>query len=191
MASFEVAITRILKTEGGYVIDPSDPGGETYRGVARHYHPRWVGWKRVDEYKRAEGFPGVLDGDRVLDQYVRDFYKDWYWDAVGLDGVESQEIAEEILDMAVHLGVKRAVMFLQRGLNVLNRQGRMWPDLVVDSLSGPRTRTALSKYEAMEAPNFLIKILILQRGGYYVERVLEREESEKYIRGWLRRLQLR
>ena len=100
-------------------------------------------------------------------------------------------MAEELLDMSVHLGVKRAVIFLQRGLNVLNRRGRWWQDLVIDGDAGARTLRALSKYEAREAPNFLIKALLLQRGSYYSDRTLEREASEKYIRGWLRRLRLR
>lgn len=191
MAKFKPALAKILKNEGGYVHDPDDLGGETYKGIARRYHSLWEGWERIDVYKQAEQFPKILESDRPLQGWVHDFYKECYWDEIGLDSVASQELAEELMDMAVHLGVKRAVIFMQRGLNVLNRRGRLWQDLVVDGWTGDKTRLALDKYEAVEAPNFLIKALLLQRGSYYIDRTLDREASEKYIRGWLRRLRLR
>ncbi len=191
MADFRLALRKILENEGGYVDDPDDQGGETYMGISRRHHPKWEGWERIDQYKKSTRFPEVLDVDAVIRQWVRDFYHDLYWNPIGLSKVASQDAAEELLDMAVHLGVKRAVIFLQRGLNVLNRRGRLWNDLVVDGSAGLRTRTALSKYEAMEAPGFLVKVLLLQRGGYYIDRALDREVNEKYIRGWLRRLNLR
>ena len=191
MAKFNPAFNKVMKTEGGYVNDPDDLGGETYKGIARTYHKSWSGWVRIDQYKEGTGFPTCLDADRGLQRDVMNFYKEWYWDAIGLDDLTSQEAAEELFDMAVHLGVRRAVLFLQRGLNVLNRRGVLWPDLVVDGAAGARTIRALSQYEAKEAPNFLIKTLLLQRGSYYIDRTLEREASEKYIRGWLRRLRIR
>lgn len=191
MAKFRPALVKILANEGGYVHDPDDPGGETYKGIARKYHSSWRGWERIDAYKKADQFPEILENDRPLQGWVRDFYKEFYWDEVGLDYVSSQELAEELMDIAVHLGVKRAVIFVQRGLNVLNRRGRLWQDLDIDGDAGDKTIAALDKYEAAEAPNFLIKTLLLQRGSYYIDRALAREASEKYIRGWLRRLRLR
>ena len=190
VANFRIALQKILEAEGGYVNDPDDLGGETYCGIARKYHPNWAGWVRVDEYKPSDKFPGILSKDQALKSWVGDFYREWYWTPIGLDAVESQELAEELLDMGVHLGVKRAVMFLQRGLNVLNRRGRLWPDLTVDGDAGTKTLHALYEYEKHEAPNFLRKTLLLQRGNYYIDRALKREKSEKYIRGWLRRLRL-
>ena len=35
MASFLPALQKVLAHEGGYVNDLDDPGGETYKGVAR------------------------------------------------------------------------------------------------------------------------------------------------------------
>ena len=47
----------MLKREGFYNNDPDDMGGETYRGVARNYHPQWEGWAIVDARKQALGRP--------------------------------------------------------------------------------------------------------------------------------------
>jgi lysozyme family protein len=35
MAEFKTAFEVTMKAEGGYVNDPDDPGGETYKGSAR------------------------------------------------------------------------------------------------------------------------------------------------------------
>ena len=37
-----------MKHEGGYVFDPDDSGGETYKGVARKFHSKWEGWSKID-----------------------------------------------------------------------------------------------------------------------------------------------
>lgn len=167
---------------------PADPGGETYKGIARRSNADWLGWARIDQYKVDPAFPQMLDGDTVLHDMVLALYRAKYWDAIRGDAIKSQDIAAELLDMAIHLGSRRAVLFLQRALNALNRRATLWPDIVVDGDMGPTTERTLSEYEAREAPNFLLKALVLQRGAYYVDRVLEHEQSEEFLRGWLRRI---
>lgn len=61
MADFKKALEMVLKHEGGYVCDPSDPGGETYKGVARNMHSGWTGWMEIDLAKKEPGFPANLD----------------------------------------------------------------------------------------------------------------------------------
>lgn len=39
----------LIKHEGGYVNDPDDKGGETYKGIARKFNPDWKGWKIIDK----------------------------------------------------------------------------------------------------------------------------------------------
>ena len=63
MADFDKALRKLLAIEGGYVNDPGDPGGETYKGVARRYNASWPGWSRIDAAKRRKGFPGSLARD--------------------------------------------------------------------------------------------------------------------------------
>jgi len=38
MAKFNLAFSKMLFHEGGYVNDPDDLGGETYKGIARNSH---------------------------------------------------------------------------------------------------------------------------------------------------------
>ncbi len=51
MADFKTAIEATLKAEGGYVNDPDDPGGETYKGIARNRNSKWSGWTHIDLLK--------------------------------------------------------------------------------------------------------------------------------------------
>ena len=52
MADFKEAFELTLAHEGGYVKDPDDRGGETYKGIARRYNPGWSGWARIDKAKK-------------------------------------------------------------------------------------------------------------------------------------------
>ena len=36
---YNTCIEKLLKKEGGYVNDPDDKGGQTYRGISRKYNP--------------------------------------------------------------------------------------------------------------------------------------------------------
>jgi len=72
MAEFKPAFQNTITTEGGYVNDPQDPGGETYKGIARKIYSKWSGWQTIDMLKRQSGFPGNIDKDVSIQQSVED-----------------------------------------------------------------------------------------------------------------------
>lgn len=75
MATFNDAFKKLVKTEGSYVCDSDDSGGETYRGISRRYNPKWEGWNIIDTYKRSyRGKPlsKVLDADDRLQDMVKE-----------------------------------------------------------------------------------------------------------------------
>ena len=47
MAQFKIAFQKTLLHEGNYSNDPSDLGGETYKGIARNIHSSWSGWRII------------------------------------------------------------------------------------------------------------------------------------------------
>jgi len=123
MADFKAAFERTMSREGGYVFDPDDAGGETYKGIARRFHPSWDGWEIVDEIKRfaQADLADVLDDNDTLQERVAAFYRAQFWNRFMGDAITDQRVAEELFDTAVNMGVHRAVTFLQRALNLLNR----------------------------------------------------------------------
>lgn len=190
MADFDQALLGVLAHEGGYVNDPDDLGGETYKGVARRHNGDWSGWRRIDQARRQRGFPASLDRDRELQRLVRNFYKHHYWDKFQGDAIPDQALAEELFDTAVHLGVTRAVTFLQRALNVLNRNGALYPDLVDDGVFGPHSLAAVNTYLERDAPAYLLKVLNILQGMHYIEFMTRSPVQEKYARGWLKRVKI-
>lgn len=189
MSTFEQALEQVLAYEGGYGNDPDDAGSETYRGISRRFHPSWSGWSIVDGYKGHPQFPTALDQDANLQAAVRAFYRKQYWDRFQGDELQSR-LAAKLLDIAVNMGVHRAVQFLQQGLNLLNRNQTSWPDLVEDGLLGPATLGALQVYIRQDPPEVLLKVLNILQGAHYLDYMRRSPVQEKFARGWLARVAL-
>lgn len=194
MADFEIAFDETMLHEGGYVDDPDDAGGETYRGVARKFHPGWPGWKKVDAHKQqapAE-FQKLLDDDRELQELVAAFYREFFWQPIRGDQLADQALANELFDTAVNQGVGTAIRFWQEALNLLNRHGRDYPEIAVDGLVGEQTLATTAKFLARnrQQPDRLLKVLNLMQGGKYLERARQNPVQRKFLHGWLNRVRL-
>ena len=188
MADFTEAYNLTSAYEGGYVDDPIDRGGETYRGISRVHHPGWSGWTRIDSYKQRAGFPESLDADATLRASVKSFYKKKYWDRFLGDQIPDQKLANELFDTGVNMGLRRAVRFLQTALNQLNRNEASYKDLVVDGWLGQDTLKALEQYLRQDSkPDILLKMMNIQQGARYMEIMADDPSQERYARGWLKR----
>lgn len=188
MADFTEAYAITSAHEGGYVNDPVDRGGETYRGIARVHHPDWSGWKRIDAQRRKTGFPKILNADRTLQANVKAFYKKVFWDRFKGDELPDQPVANELYDTGVNMGVRRAVRFLQSSLNLLNRNQRDYRDLIVDGQFGVKTLATLAKHLGKDrSSTSLVKMMNIQQGARYVEIMAGDASQERFARGWIKR----
>lgn len=173
--SFDKAFTKTLGHEGGYVNDPKDSGGETIWGIT----------------KRVALAHGYKDEMRQMPQTVaRTIYKRGYWDTLRLDTIDlySEAIAEELFDTAVNCGVGTAGKFLQRALNVLNREGADFADMEVDGQVGAVTLHALKNFLTLRKENgavVLLRALNSLQGAYYIELCERRQKDERFVFGWL------
>lgn len=96
--TFDEAIDRVLSSEGGYVNDPTDPGGETKFGISKRAYPN------VD-------IAGLTRED------AKAIYKRDYWDVIYGAGLH-EDIAFQVLDFAVNSGGSVAIQYLQRAAGV-------------------------------------------------------------------------
>jgi lysozyme family protein len=190
VANFTKAYQVTMGHEGGYAKDANDLGGETYRGISRKFNPGWVGWIKVDRAKRQAGFPRSLDRNTSLQGDVAALYKQHYWDKFQGDAIPNQAIADELFDTGVNMGIVRAVEFLQRALNVLNRNQRLYKDLVPDGLFGPKTLAAARAYLRKDRPELLLKIMNVLQGMHYIDFMTKSPIQEKYARGWFKRVDI-
>jgi len=188
MAEFKLAYAITLKHEGGYSNDPDDAGGETYKGIARRFHPSWVGWQIIDKSKQLSNFPNSLKENNNLDLLVSNFYEAFYWDVNLLSEFPSQQIANEMFDTGVNMGIGRAAKFLQRALNALNSNGKVYEDIVEDGKVGANTIKALKACIAYRGDEYIYKVMNILQGMHYIEYMTKSPIQEKYAYGWLKRV---
>ena len=170
MASFNLALPKLLGAEGVYSDHPADAGGETAYGISRRYNPDWAGWAYVDK------------GDFVTAlKYAKDFYYHKYWEGLYLDSVKEQEVAEFIFDSAVNLGIPVAVRLLQKSLRLCGRKL-----LKVDGILGKKTLWAVNSTDS----DRLLTIYRAYRAWHYLNGIEERGYGEEFIYGWLRRIKI-
>lgn len=187
MADFLKAHKIVMINEGGYSNNPNDRGQETFCGISRKNFPDWDGWDIVDKYKltNAATFPAILETDPSLKEMIVTFYRAYFWDGLRLGEIESQEIATELYDTAVNAGRFIAGCFLQKALNVLNRNQKDYKDLPTTGMIGPLTLAAL---QSQKNTKNVLKILNCLQGARYVEICLANPTQEQFISSWLSRV---
>ena len=196
MSYFIDAYHHTMSNEGGYVNDPDDVGGETYKGISRKYNPSWNGWEIIDKMKNSEcgsTFPdnlGEVNEQTIeLNLRVKGYYKLAYFDPYLGDDME-YGLALEMFDTSVNMGVGRAVKFLQIALNVLNRNEVLYPDMVEDGAYGNNTNQCLQTYLKTDTIDLLVKIINVLQGNHYIDYMKKSPTQEKYARGWFKRVDI-
>ena len=116
--NFKECLDLVLKSEGGWVNHPSDPGGETNLGVTKAVWEEWVGHP-VESLKN-------LTKDQVAPLYEQRYWRPCYGEVLprGLDFV--------VFSMGVNAGPGRSVKLLQQSIGC-----------VPDSIIGPTTRSLI------------------------------------------------
>jgi len=184
MADFKIAYNLTMGHEGGYSNDPADRGGETYKGVARKFWSGWNGWEIIDPMKAKSDFPKCLDANAELMSRTMQFYKVNFWDKLKCDVVIDQDVANELFDTSVNMGVSTAGKFLQEALNLLNRNQQSYPDVVIDGAIGDLTLLTLNKHKNPKAVHRTLNGLQFVR---YRDICKNDPTQEKFFYGWLNR----
>jgi lysozyme family protein len=187
MAEFKIAYDITMCHEGGYANNPKDTGGETWKGVARNKNPKWKGWSIVDKLRQQPNFPSNLSASIELQAAVLEIYKIQYWDVYQLDKFSSQIIANELFDTGVNAGTGTAGKFLQRTLNLLNLNQKLYADLKIDGDVGGATLIALNTRLPKEE-KLIYKILNALQGGHYISIAENNPSQEEFIRSWFSRV---
>ena len=194
MADFEIAYGETELREGGYVNDPVDRGGETHRGVSRKFNPDWKGWVLIDRIKRehADDFKAKINSNVELELLAKALYRTRYWVPIRGDEISDQHIANKVFDTGVNQGVSRSVRYLQRGLNLLNRNERDYADIKVDGKFGDLTLKTTTEFLVLEngQPDYLLKLLNLMQAVQYLDVMKGDPAQERFARGWLNRIDL-
>lgn len=200
---FKECLEGVLKYEGNYSKHNSDIGGETFRGISRFYHSDWDGWEIIDLVKeKIDGVKFLKSGDitaalgsaynNKLNQLVMLFYKEEFWDRVRGDEISEidEDIACEVFDMAVNMGVKAAIRNLQKAINMTYGE---WVDakakdfITVDGIVGKETLSALEIIKDYDGMYALAECFRKLRALKYAQIVKNNPNQAVFIYGWLKR----
>ena len=166
MARVELLVPHIVKWEGGLVNDPDDLGGLTNKGVC---------YKTYKLYCTRKGKAATEEGlINLTDDEFASILKEMYWDACRADRIESQSVANAIVDWAWHSGTITAAKEIQKVLGVS-----------ADGIIGNVTLAAINSWSPL--PLFG---QIQQARIAYLHRICNaRPANNKFLKGWLNRVQ--
>lgn len=158
ISNWQKSFELMLKSEGGYVNNPADPGGMTNLGVTKATWENWVGRESDEAEMRG-----------LTPEKVEPLYKKKYWDAVRGDEIENGGVAYLLFDFAVNAGVGRSIKTLQTAVGV-----------TPDGGFGPMTMAAVQAVD----PNELIERFSQAKEDFY--RSLNTFAT--FGKGWLNRV---
>ena len=168
MAKLEKLLPFIEKWEGGYVDDPQDLGGATNMGVT-------IGtWKTVGYDKDGDGDIDVDDLKQITREDMKErVLRPHYWDRCNADRIESQAIANILVDWVWASGV----MGIQQVQTLLG--------VKVDGIVGEKTLNAINS-----SPKRDLFIRIKSARIDYIEHICEKRPANlRFRKGWLRRIE--
>ena len=156
---FLQAVEVVLAHEGGYVNDPTDPGGETKYGISKRSYPR-LDIKNLT----IEDAKGI-------------YYRDW-WLRYRYNEMADLTVATKVLDLSVNMGAVNAHRILQRAANWAEKD-----QLKVDGILGSKTFAPVNRAE----PERLLQAIRFVAAEYYYSLAKRRTASRKHLFGWLNR----
>lgn len=177
MTTKQIVLTdMILRNEGGYSAPiPGDKGGETYRGIARNYFPRWDGWKILDQYKPITH--NRIINNPVLETKVRNFYVINFYKPLCIECIINSQIAAHLYCHGVNAGLIGAAKLLQKSINIVCSS-----TIAVDGKVGNITLSYCNGKNADAIANQFIA----ERERYY--RKIATGAKTKFLKGWINRV---
>lgn len=171
---FPALVAHVLGKEGGYVNDPVDRGKETNWGI-------------TVAVARAFGYTGPMRDMTRADAVA--IYRARYWTQPRFDQIHAifPALAAELFDTGINMGQAVAGTFLQRSLNVLNREGVDFPDLTVDGNIGAMTVAGLRAFLAQRGDagrRMLLGMVNAMQSVRYVEIAERKPSQERFMAGW-------
>lgn len=184
MANFGLALEIVLKNEGGFVDDPEDAGGATKEGISL----RFLQSLNADELHKCSINKETINIDTIkqlTESQINSIYYNEFWLHAPYEQLTNQEIANNIFDSHVSMGLETATKILQRAINQFYGIDR----LIVDGQFGNATLATTNALCNLNSKSVdqLKGFFILKRISEYVKIIYRHPEDVKFINGWSKR----
>jgi lysozyme family protein len=174
---FQAALAFTLQHEGGYVIHPLDPGGETNCGISKR------------------SYPNLDIKSLTTSDVARIYYRD-FWKGPRFNRIANHALATKVFDLGVLVSPRRAAKFLQRAVSIVSQnipaqRRNSWRQkiarvlnnkpLLVDGIIGPITLEviALCPY-----PDAILAAMKAEACDHFIV-----QNKPTFLPGWLERLE--
>ena len=159
-----ICLAFTLREEGGYVDDPSDPGGATNMGITLATYRQWSDDPNLGDVQVKDLAPKTATA----------IYRSLYWNPLRADALPAG-VDLSVFDMGVNAGIWRSARLLQQALGFTGDE--------VDGSIGPETLAAAGRFD----PRSLVNNLADRQAAYY--RSLA--DFPTFGTGWLNRTDAR
>ena len=169
MADFSQFLPMVLRNEGGWVDNPSDPGGATNKGITFHV---------FKTYSPLLGVAPTLDNlKKLTDEQAGKIYKVEYWDTIFGDEIQYQNLANIFCDFHVNAGYHALELFIKilNSLGSNHHPGGRLTRLVMSSLNNHDSVEVYMEYKA-------------GRISYYRQLAQEHPVLRIFLKGWIARV---
>lgn len=166
MADYKKLIPHILKWEGGWANDPVDKGGPTMKGITLNTYKLYCKIK-------GKPIPTQTTLKNISQKEWEDVFKTLFWDKWQADKINSQSIANLVVDWTWGSG-QWGIKYSQSVLGVK-----------ADGIVGPKTIAAINNYPDAKV---LFNKLWLRRKAHFEGIVAANASQKKFLKGWLNRL---
>ncbi|HXH54259.1 MAG TPA: glycosyl hydrolase 108 family protein [Gammaproteobacteria bacterium] len=178
MSDFNLAISFVLKHEGGLSNNLADPGGITNYGVSLRFlkalgnnlPPGVI----IDEQPTVDAF----DVRNMNIAEARLLYKQDWWDKYQYGNINDQFLANKVFDIAINIGPAEAAKLLQKACSQLGSS------LEVDGMLGSQSFTVINKLNASNLLTEFCKNVTF----YYQALVKNNPNLSQFLQGWLNRV---
>lgn len=177
--TLETILDEVLAREGGYVEDPSDPGGPTHYGITL------ATLRRFGRDNTGDGAIGREDLKRLTKAEAKAILRRHYFESPGLSALPAA-LQASVFDMYVNAGAT-AISLLQKLVTAMG-----FP-CAADGVLGPKTKAAVQA-AAAAAPGHIADAYAIARRNFYYALADRRPASRKYAKrrdggkgGWILR----
>ena len=129
-----------------------------------------------------------MEADEIA-LFIKNSIKEYSLDEIK-EYLFKKEVTQTMFDNAVNMGIGTSVKFLQKALNILNRNGSLYSDISIDGGFGTNTMNALNSYLSQDKPIHLLKLINILQGCRYINIVDNKPSQERFIRGWMKRVEV-
>lgn len=159
-------IAHVIGLEGGFVNNPSDPGGATKYGIT------------LTTFKRIEPTATVQDIRNLDITKATAIYAQLFWDEYSIDKMPI-DVQDVVFDSYVQYSPHTATSIIQKAVNQLGQ------NVSVDGCMGEGTIQAINSVDAKA----LRSAILNQRKIYYQNLAASHPSQEQFLNGWLNRLE--